>query len=137
MRSQTKAANAISSPKSRRILVVDTQAISVLAIQMILQKLPDSEVLMACSGEQALLQAKGQPLDLLITDHSMFGIDGLTLGKQIRQLYPEIAIIMITAIDSDEVCEQAACLAIHTVLNKLVMLAKLGQVAAEALNGKM
>ncbi len=66
----------------------------------------------------------------------MFGLDGLTLAKQVRQLYPEIAIIMVTDIGNDEVHEQAADLAIHTILNKAVKFAELCQVAAEALNGR-
>jgi CheY-like chemotaxis protein len=121
----------------RRILIVDDEALCVATMQIGLKRLPDCELITAFSGEEALQYAKQQPLDLLITDYRMPGINGITLARQVRQLYPEAAIVIVTASSNDEVREQAADLPIHTILDKPVTLAKLRQVVSAALkNGQ-
>ncbi len=117
----------------RRILIVDDHKNVTVTLKKSLEKLPGYEVFTAFKGEQALHLIKQQPFDLILTDYCLPGIDGLTLAAQIRQLYPQMAIVMITVYATDELREQAAYLSIHAVLDKPATLAEIRQVASEAL----
>jgi CheY-like chemotaxis protein len=50
----------------------------------------------AATGEEALLLAEAAPLDLLITDIRLGGIDGWAVAERIRALHPGIPIIYIS-----------------------------------------
>jgi len=51
----------------------------------------------AARGEEALELAKGNQFDLVISDIKMPGMDGIELLKGLRELDPQIPVIMITA----------------------------------------
>jgi len=51
----------------------------------------------AARGEEALELAKGNRFDLVISDIKMPGMDGIELLKGLRELDPQIPVIMITA----------------------------------------
>ncbi|WP_429156193.1 sigma-54-dependent transcriptional regulator [Aeromonas veronii] len=51
----------------------------------------------ADSGERALLALSRQPFDMVISDIQMGGMDGLTLLATIRQQYPQIPVLLMTA----------------------------------------
>ena len=48
--------------------------------------------------QEALAMVRQQPgrFELVITDLTMPGMDGLTLGQQLRQIQPELALILTT-----------------------------------------
>ena len=54
----------------------------------------------AGSGETALTLLEKNPVDILFLDLHMTGIDGLTLMRRVRERWPEIKIIIITAYPS-------------------------------------
>jgi CheY-like chemotaxis protein len=117
----------------QRILVVDDEENVALTLQAGLESLPDCEVAVATSGEQALRLFRQQPFDLLITDYRMPDIDGLALAAQVRELHPQVAIIMVTAYGSDALQQDAARSAILHVLDKPVGIAEIRQAARQAL----
>jgi CheY-like chemotaxis protein len=119
---------------ARRILVVDDEENVALTLQDSLEKLPNYQVVVATSGEEALRLCEQQPFDLLITDYKMPGMDGMTLATQVRQLYPLTAIVMVTAYSSDELREQAARASIQRILGKPVKLAEVRSAALEVLD---
>jgi CheY-like chemotaxis protein len=120
--------------KQGRILVVDDEVNLALMLKDGLNKLPNCEVAMATSGEQALQLFAEQPFDLLITDHKMPGLDGLTLATRIRRLYPLTAIVMMTAYGSDDVRKRAARVSIRNFLDKPVQLTDIRLAVLEALS---
>jgi len=118
----------------RRILVVDDEENVALTLQDSLEKLPNCEVAVATSGEEALRLFERQPFDLLITDYKMPGVDGMMLATRVRQLYPQTAVVMVTAYSSDELREQAAHASIQRILGKPVKLAEVRCAAMEVLD---
>jgi CheY-like chemotaxis protein len=114
------------------ILVVDDEEFVVLTLQEGLSKLPNCQVSVATSGQQALELLDQQTFDLLITDYKMPDLDGLTLAEHVRQSHPHTAVIVITGY-SDELREHAAHGSIQRILDKPVKLAEIRSVASEAL----
>ena len=117
----------------RRILVVDDEENVALTLQSGLEKLPNCEVAIATSGEEALQLFAQRPFDLMVTDYKMPGTDGMTLAARIRQAYPPTSVVMITAYTNEDLLEQAARASIHSILDKPVKLAEVRLAALEAL----
>jgi CheY-like chemotaxis protein/two-component sensor histidine kinase len=117
----------------RRILVVDDEENVALTLQSGLERLPNCEVAIATSGEEALQLFAQRPFDLMVTDYKMPDTDGMTLAVRIRQAYPATSIVMITAYMNDDLLQQAAHASIHSILDKPVKLAEVRSAALEAL----
>ncbi len=86
------------SEPSGRILVVDDELIYTRLCTRLL-----GEEGYACdtaaSGEKALPKLDGGSFDLLISDINMPGMSGLDLLAEVRERDPNLAIIMVTAVD--------------------------------------
>lgn len=126
-------ATAELSSAPRRILVVDDEENVALTLEAGLERLPNCEVAVATSGEQALQLFATKPFDLLITDYKMPGMDGMTLAARVREMYPSTVIVLVTAYSSDELREQAARVSIQHILDKPVKLSDVRTVAMQVL----
>jgi CheY-like chemotaxis protein len=65
----------------------------------------------ATSGEQALERLAGEiepQLIVILSDINMPGMDGLTLLQQVKQRFPDLPVMMITAYGDDERRRRAA-----------------------------
>jgi len=51
----------------------------------------------AVTGQQAMNLLKSHPIDLLISDMKMPGMSGMDLFHEVRELYPELPVIFLTA----------------------------------------
>lgn len=80
------------------LILVDDEMPALRYMQNIVEKYaPNFKIVNSSpSGEKALEYLKEHPVDLLITDISMHGIDGVDLSLQARALYPNIHIIIIS-----------------------------------------
>ena len=56
----------------------------------------------AFNGEELLTKIKRQPLDLVLMDIQMPGMDGIAATALLKQKYPEIKVLMLTTFDDDE-----------------------------------
>ena len=65
------------------------------------------EAATAGSGAEALESLRRSEADLVITDYRMEGMDGLELLEELRKLYPETDVIMVTGHGSIEVAVRA------------------------------
>lgn len=90
------------SPYHPRILVADDEeAVSDLLAKGL--RLAEYEVETAPDGPAALEKLRAEEFDLLITDLKMPGMDGLSLIRESRRLWPHMPIVIITG-HSTEAC---------------------------------
>jgi CheY-like chemotaxis protein len=78
------------------ILVVDDQPHICHLARVILGSLGHA-VIVAENGRQALLRLEETPIEVLVTDMQMPETDGLALIAAVRQRFPAIVIIVISA----------------------------------------
>ncbi|GIP32835.1 response regulator [Paenibacillus sp. J2TS4] len=74
----------------------------------------------AYDGEEALRIAAEQPLDLVLTDISMEGMDGLQLAGALKRHSPHLRVILISGYEQFEYARQAVRLGIEDYLLKPV-----------------
>jgi CheY-like chemotaxis protein len=116
-----------------RIMIVDDEEYVALTLKEGLEKLSNCEIDTATSGKVALQLFAQEPYDLLFTDYKMPDMDGVALAEQVRQLYPQTIIIMITAHSNSELYNQASSASIRCILNKPVQFSEIHRAATEAL----
>ena len=81
-----------------RTIVVDDEPWAIRNFQRQCESQPDLEIVGAFTNPiEALEFAKTHPLDFAVLDIDMPLMDGLTLGTQLRSLYPEVVLVYITA----------------------------------------
>jgi two-component system cell cycle sensor histidine kinase/response regulator CckA len=88
---------------SRILLVEDEDAVRSFSVRALQNK--GYDVMEASSGDNALemLAEKGNTkFDLMISDVMMPGIDGIELGKRVREIYPNLTIIFMSGYTEDK-----------------------------------
>jgi CheY-like chemotaxis protein len=102
-----------------RVLIVDDEENVTDLLQHSLTRLESGlEVWVANSGTQALDLLNDGQLDLLITDYQMPRMNGLELIEAVRQRYPQVKIILMTAYPSPQVDDLADRLVVDNCLIK-------------------
>jgi DNA-binding NtrC family response regulator len=89
----------MSEPPGRQyvILLVDDEADILNSFQEFLESsIPGVVVKTASSGKEALPLLKG-PLNLVISDYKMPGMDGITFLKHAEEAHPEVPKVLLTA----------------------------------------
>ena len=80
-----------------RILLVDDQRDILKLLHSTLNTLAhEMDILEAPSGEEALLEASRNKVDLLVSDYRLPGITGVELMHKIRVKYPDVRVILVT-----------------------------------------
>ena len=82
----------------RNILLVDDQRDIIRLLHSTLDSLKngDIHIFEAPSGEEALLEASRNQIDLLVTDYLLPGITGVELMHKIRVRHPDVKVILIS-----------------------------------------
>ncbi len=99
------------------ILVVDDEPVARQSLTDIL-KLEGHNVNSAANGQAAVEYVRTHPVDLMIVDLRMPGMDGLEVVQVVNQVSPETEVILLTAFGSTESAIQALRLRIHDYLLK-------------------
>jgi two-component system, NarL family, nitrate/nitrite response regulator NarL len=87
-------------PLPMRVVLVDDHAIIVDGVKSILAAEDGLQVVhTARSAEEALLYFKTNTADLLLTDISMEGMDGLSLIQAVKRILPSLYIIVLSMHD--------------------------------------
>jgi len=86
-----------------KILIADDHAVVREGTRQILEQEPDLNVVAeAGDGEEAVRLAGTFKPDVAIIDIAMPKLDGIEATKQIKALYPSVAVLILTAYDDDQ-----------------------------------
>jgi len=78
------------------VLVIDDDRSLRIAITKILRK-ADYRVLAAASGDEGIAHLANEPIDVVLTDLKMEGMDGLAVLRAVREAAPLAQVVLITA----------------------------------------
>ncbi len=92
--------------KGRSVLIVDDEKNILLTLSQSLEVL-QLETDTATNGEEALAKLKEKDFTLILLDLRMPGIDGMEVLRQVREIRPDIQIIMISAYGTIELAVEA------------------------------
>ena len=91
-----------------KVLIVDDSKLARIVAAKALGTLqPEWDRVEAGNADEALARLAGGGIDVALLDYNMPGRDGLVLATEIRALYPDMPIAIITANAQDEVIERA------------------------------
>jgi DNA-binding NtrC family response regulator len=110
--------------QAKKILVVDDEENARLALSRLLAQegyLVDS----VSNGYEALTYLRQNEVNLIITDISMPGMNGLTFLKELNKSFPKSNVIMITAYGGVESYIEAMNLGAFEYINKPVKIEEL------------
>lgn len=102
-----------------RILVIDDDRNARLTLSKMLEG-AGHNVALAADGRSGLKAVRSYKPDIILLDVLMFGMDGLTVLKEIRENNKTrlIPVIMLTGVDSDEAQKKALHLYAEAYLSK-------------------
>ena len=85
---------------SKKILIVDDSKPDLLLAKKILEKEGATlQIITAESGEEAIKKTNENHFDLAILDIKMPGIDGFETCKRIKEINPDIKVLILTEIE--------------------------------------
>lgn len=90
-----------------RILIVDDEEDMLTLLERIISEDTLYEAVLESNPEKALELSRLQEFDLVITDLKMPGMSGITLMEKIREIHPDISIIIMTAFATIETAVEA------------------------------
>ncbi len=89
-----------------RMLIAEDDEILGAMLRDFLQK-PERELQLQKNGREAIRDFKNQPYDVVIADLMLPGADGLQVLKEVKAVYPECEVIIITGYASLDTAIQA------------------------------
>ena len=110
-----------------RVLIVDDEMPALRFVQSIIEQFAQNfqVVCTAASGEHGLQFLEQHPVDLLITDISMRGMNGIELAQSARALQPNIHIVIISGYGEFEYAQGAIQAGVDDYLLKPVSISKM------------
>lgn len=104
---------------AKRILIVDDDRdILFLLTHSLKRAAPNIEVVTAVDGQAALAELDKKTFQVLITDHMMPELTGLRLAENIREKFPHMRILLMTAYDSKHLLDQYQEVSVDGIITK-------------------
>jgi CheY-like chemotaxis protein/anti-sigma regulatory factor (Ser/Thr protein kinase) len=119
-------------PSPKRILIVDDDPDVHQLLAAALQA-PDRHIDSAADGLEGLARVQAAPYDLVITDVTMPGLDGLELLERIRKIRPDTRVMVMTVASTPEDIIRALREQAFTYLSKPFTIPAVSQMVATAL----
>ena len=113
-----------------RVLIVDDELPAQRFVRSIIEQFSATFQVAgtASSGEQALEFLQRETVDLLVTDISMHGMNGIELAKAARALQPNIRIVIISGYGEFEYAQGAIEAGVDEYLLKPVSISKMSAI---------
>ena len=92
--------------QSQRALIVDDEEIIRYVLIEDLEEI-GYECVQASNGQSALEQLDSQKFQVVMLDIRMPGMSGLEVMKRIRATYPDVCVIMVSAMGNPDVADRA------------------------------
>jgi len=121
--------------KNNLILVVDDRMEDRQLFAEILAE-KEYQVTTAKDGYEAIEQVKKDNFSIIFIDVKMPGIDGVQTFEQIREIRPDIPVIMITGYSVEEMLKEAVDKGAYACLHKPLDMDKIIRIAEEVRNSK-
>ena len=123
----------MAQSKTVRILVVDdNEGFRDTILDLVAQEPSFQIVLTESTGEDALASLRTILPDLVLLDFSLPGINGLETARRIKEQYPRVVIVMISASIDEIIYRFAKEISIREVIPKAELtLGKLREIARE------
>lgn len=102
---------------SLKILLVDNEQ-DILDLFGLLFTMDGAEVGYALNYNEALDQLEAAPYDIVVTDYRMPGMHGLYLLDMVKDRFPDMPVIIITAYPTEEMKSEARKMKADLVLTK-------------------
>ena len=118
-----------------RVLVVDDEKSMRDLLAITLAK-EGYDVTVADGGAEAIEAVRRDPFDAVITDLRMARVDGLQVLRSTKEISPETAVIVVTAVGSTETAVEAMKLGAYDYLTKPFKLDEIALVVKNALERK-
>jgi DNA-binding NtrC family response regulator len=115
-----------------KILIVDDESVVRHAFVRILSS-ERCAVDTASNGAEALAKMHAQPYDVVLLDLKMPGMDGLTVLRTIKQLWPESEVIVVTGYAAVDTAKESVALGAFDYVAKPVGPEEVINVTNEAL----
>ncbi len=94
---------SVDEEEAIRVAVVDDQRLFTRGLSGLVDMLPGIEVVgVAYDGEEAVALCRKEEPDVVLMDISMPNMDGISATREIRDLLPQTAVIILTAHEDDE-----------------------------------
>ncbi|HKZ50769.1 MAG TPA: response regulator transcription factor [Dehalococcoidia bacterium] len=86
-----------------RVLIVDDHSVVRAGIRYVLEELPDVRVVgEAGSGEEAMAKAQELQPEIMFVDIGMTGMSGIELTRRVKELLPEVKVLILTMHEETE-----------------------------------
>ena len=92
---------------TERILVIDDEPDMLILMSMIIEENTEWEVETTNNPSEGLKMALENDYDLVIADLKMPGLDGMEVFEELKEMKPDIPVIIITAYGSLEIADEA------------------------------
>ncbi len=118
------------------ILVVEDSPTMRQLISFAMRRIPDSKVIEALDGVDALRKLSTEKIDIILADLNMPVMDGLKLVSHVRnnQAYSDIPVIMITTEGAEEDRRRAIAAGADAYLSKPIQTQELIRLVTEQLD---
>ena len=126
----------MNQPNPIRILLVDDDSLMLFALDKIIQKYPDLQVVgRVRHGHEAITCLKETQVDVVLLDIEMPHMNGIECLQQIRSLHPTIIVILLTTFAEEQYIIDGLANGAKSYLLKTTPFEYLGPHIRDAING--
>ena len=119
-----------------KILIADDQESIRQSLMIILDNVPDFEVVdCVADGMEVMASVKEEKPDVILMDIRMPRMDGVVCTQRLKELYPDIKIIILTTFDDDEYVFNALKFGASGYLLKGISMKELSDAIRKVYNG--